>query len=143
MKSAKSRRFGPPKKHYLQKGWHYPKTLASADWFLRTASATRKSARAAAVSLLVKSDRLHSVTRWPSLRARSRNPSCLTSCVQSGPEDYTALAVAAASVPGSAPARIEEEYLAEVDGKPVHLVIELARTDYEEMIAPFIEPFSV
>ena len=36
-------------------------------------------------------------------------------------------------------ARIEEEYLAEVDGKPVHLAMELARTDYEEMIAPFIE----
>ncbi|MGO9740658.1 MAG: Hsp70 family protein [Roseiarcus sp.] len=36
-------------------------------------------------------------------------------------------------------ARIEEEYLAEVDGKPVHLALELARTDYEEMIAPFIE----
>ena len=36
-------------------------------------------------------------------------------------------------------ARIEEEYLAEVDGKPIHLALELARTDYEEMIAPFIE----
>ncbi len=36
-------------------------------------------------------------------------------------------------------ARIEEEYLAEVDGRPVHLALELARTDYEEMIAPFIE----
>jgi molecular chaperone DnaK (HSP70) len=36
-------------------------------------------------------------------------------------------------------ARIEEEYIAEVDGKPVHLALELARTDYEEMIAPFIE----
>jgi molecular chaperone DnaK (HSP70) len=36
-------------------------------------------------------------------------------------------------------ARIEEEYLAEVEGKPVHLAMELARTDYEEMIAPFIE----
>lgn len=36
-------------------------------------------------------------------------------------------------------ARIEEEYLTEVDGKPVHLAMELARTDYEEMIAPFIE----
>jgi len=36
-------------------------------------------------------------------------------------------------------ARIEEEYLAEVDGRPVHLALELARTDYEEMIGPFIE----
>ena len=36
-------------------------------------------------------------------------------------------------------ARIEEEYLAEVGGKPVHLALELARADYEEMIAPFIE----
>ena len=36
-------------------------------------------------------------------------------------------------------ARIEEEYLAEVDGKPIHLALELARTDHEEMIAPFIE----
>jgi molecular chaperone DnaK len=36
-------------------------------------------------------------------------------------------------------ARIEEEYLAEVGGKPVHLAFELARADYEEMIAPFIE----
>ncbi|MCP3380626.1 Hsp70 family protein [Bradyrhizobium sp. CCGUVB4N] len=36
-------------------------------------------------------------------------------------------------------ARIEEEYLAEVSGKPVHLALELARADYEEMIAPFIE----
>ena len=36
-------------------------------------------------------------------------------------------------------ARIEEEYLAEADDKPVHLALELARDDYEEMIAPFIE----
>ena len=36
-------------------------------------------------------------------------------------------------------ARIEEEYLAEVGGKPVHLALELARADYEGMIAPFIE----
>jgi molecular chaperone DnaK (HSP70) len=36
-------------------------------------------------------------------------------------------------------ARIDEEYLTEVDGRPVHLAMELARTDYEEMIAPFIE----
>jgi molecular chaperone DnaK (HSP70) len=36
-------------------------------------------------------------------------------------------------------ARIEEEYLTEVEGKPVHIALELARTEYEEMIAPFIE----
>src|SRR5580700_7518949 len=36
-------------------------------------------------------------------------------------------------------ARIEEEYLAEVDGKPVHLSMELARHDYEAMIAPYVE----
>ena len=36
-------------------------------------------------------------------------------------------------------ARIEEEYVAAVDGKPIHLAMELSRTDYEEMIAPFIE----
>jgi molecular chaperone DnaK len=36
-------------------------------------------------------------------------------------------------------ARIEEEYLAEAEGKPVHLSLELARGAYEEMIAPFIE----
>jgi molecular chaperone DnaK len=36
-------------------------------------------------------------------------------------------------------ARIEEEYLAEVDGKPVHLAMELSREEYEELIAPFIE----
>lgn len=36
-------------------------------------------------------------------------------------------------------ARIEEEYLTEVEGKPVHLALELARIEYEEMIAPFIE----
>src|SRR5271165_5140978 len=50
MKSAKSRRFGPPKKHAPQKGWHYPKTSASADWFLRTASATMQSRQTGAVS---------------------------------------------------------------------------------------------
>jgi molecular chaperone DnaK len=36
-------------------------------------------------------------------------------------------------------ARIEEEYLAEVDGKPVHLSMELARHEYEAMIAPYVE----
>ena len=36
-------------------------------------------------------------------------------------------------------ARIDEEYLTEIEGKPVHLALELARTEYEEMIAPFIE----
>ena len=36
-------------------------------------------------------------------------------------------------------ARIEEEYVAEVDGKPAHLALELSREDYEELIAPFIE----
>ena len=36
-------------------------------------------------------------------------------------------------------ARIEEEYLAEHDGKPVNLDLELSRPDYEEMITPFIE----
>jgi molecular chaperone DnaK len=36
-------------------------------------------------------------------------------------------------------AQIEEEYLAEADGKPVHLSLELARDAYERMIAPFVE----
>ena len=36
-------------------------------------------------------------------------------------------------------ARIEEEYLTEVGGKPVHLSMELARSEYEAMIAPYIE----
>jgi molecular chaperone DnaK (HSP70) len=36
-------------------------------------------------------------------------------------------------------ARIEEEYLAETAGKPIHLALELSREEYEEMIAPFIE----
>ena len=36
-------------------------------------------------------------------------------------------------------ARIEEEYVAEMAGKPVHLALELSREEYEEMIAPFIE----
>ncbi len=35
--------------------------------------------------------------------------------------------------------RIDEEYLAECDGRPVHLALELSRADYEELIAPFIE----
>lgn len=35
--------------------------------------------------------------------------------------------------------RIDEEYLAECDGRPVHLALELSRADYEESIAPFIE----
>ena len=34
---------------------------------------------------------------------------------------------------------IDEEYLAETGGQPVHLSLELARTDYEDMITPFIE----
>jgi molecular chaperone DnaK len=36
-------------------------------------------------------------------------------------------------------ARIQEEYLTERNGSPVNLDLELARHDYEEMIAPFIE----
>jgi molecular chaperone DnaK len=36
-------------------------------------------------------------------------------------------------------ARIEEEYIAETAGKPIHLALELSREKYEEMIAPFIE----
>ena len=36
-------------------------------------------------------------------------------------------------------ARIAEEYLAESDGKPVNLDLELSRDDYEDMITPFIE----
>src|ERR1019366_454380 len=36
-------------------------------------------------------------------------------------------------------ARIEEEYITEAEGKPVHLALELSREDYEDMIAPFIE----
>lgn len=35
--------------------------------------------------------------------------------------------------------RIEEEYLAEAAGKPIHLALELSRQEYEEMIAPFID----
>jgi molecular chaperone DnaK (HSP70) len=36
-------------------------------------------------------------------------------------------------------ARIEEEYLTESNGKPVNLDLELSRTDYEDMILPFID----
>ena len=36
-------------------------------------------------------------------------------------------------------ARIEEEYLAVQDGKPVNLDLELSREEYEAMITPFIE----
>jgi molecular chaperone DnaK len=36
-------------------------------------------------------------------------------------------------------ARIEEEYLAESDGRPVHLSMELGRDEYEAMIAPYVE----
>jgi molecular chaperone DnaK (HSP70) len=36
-------------------------------------------------------------------------------------------------------ARIEEEYLSETAGKPIHLSLELSRDEYEDMIAPFIE----
>ena len=36
-------------------------------------------------------------------------------------------------------ARIEEEYIAESEGKPHHLALELSRVDYEEMISHFIE----
>ena len=36
-------------------------------------------------------------------------------------------------------ARIEEEYLLEKGGKPVHLSLELERSEYEAMIAPYID----
>src|SRR5215467_1270667 len=36
-------------------------------------------------------------------------------------------------------ARIEEEYIAQTNGKPVHLALELSRDEYEDMIAPFIQ----
>ncbi len=36
-------------------------------------------------------------------------------------------------------ARIEEEYLHERDGVPVHLSLELSRSDYEAMISPFVD----
>ena len=35
-------------------------------------------------------------------------------------------------------ARVEEEYLLEHQGKPVHLSLEIARDEYEEMITPYI-----
>jgi molecular chaperone DnaK len=35
--------------------------------------------------------------------------------------------------------RIREENLANVDGKPLHLDLEIARSDYEEMIQPLVE----
>jgi molecular chaperone DnaK (HSP70) len=35
--------------------------------------------------------------------------------------------------------RIEEEYIAEKNGKAVHLALELSRLEYEDMIAPFLE----
>ncbi len=35
-------------------------------------------------------------------------------------------------------ARIEEEYLLEKDGNPVHLSLELERLDYEQMIEPYV-----
>ncbi|MDJ0893262.1 MAG: Hsp70 family protein [Gammaproteobacteria bacterium] len=35
--------------------------------------------------------------------------------------------------------RIEEEYLLEKDGKPVHLSLELERSEYEAMITPYID----
>jgi molecular chaperone DnaK len=36
-------------------------------------------------------------------------------------------------------ARIEEEYLGGADAKPVHLSLELARDEYEQLIAPYVE----
>jgi molecular chaperone DnaK len=36
-------------------------------------------------------------------------------------------------------ARVEEEYLLEKDGQPVHLSLELDRGEYEEMIAPYLD----
>jgi molecular chaperone DnaK len=36
-------------------------------------------------------------------------------------------------------ARIEEEYIAQRNGEPAHLALELSRMQYEELIAPFIE----
>jgi len=36
-------------------------------------------------------------------------------------------------------ARIEEEYLTERSGQPVHVSLELTRDEYEQMIAPYIE----
>src|SRR5271166_2045566 len=40
---------------------------------------------------------------------------------------------------GVGDARIEEEYLTQGECKPVHLSMELARSEYEAMIAPYIE----
>jgi molecular chaperone DnaK len=34
---------------------------------------------------------------------------------------------------------VAEEYLAEAEGRPVHLALEITRPEYEEMISPFIE----
>ncbi|MEA3411799.1 MAG: Hsp70 family protein [Pseudomonadota bacterium] len=36
-------------------------------------------------------------------------------------------------------AMLEEEYLIETDGEPIHLSLELSREDYEEMINPYID----
>ncbi len=36
-------------------------------------------------------------------------------------------------------AMIEEDHVGRVDGKDIHLSIEIARTDFEEMIAPYLE----
>ena len=36
-------------------------------------------------------------------------------------------------------ARIEEEFIADAEGRPVHLSLELSRDEYEDMITPFIE----
>lgn len=35
--------------------------------------------------------------------------------------------------------KVEEEFLAERDGSPLHLSVELCRTDYEDMIRPLVE----
>ena len=35
--------------------------------------------------------------------------------------------------------KIEEEYIAQIDGEPVHLNLELSRDDYNAMIQPFID----
>lgn len=52
----------------------------------------------------------------------------------------TRAAEAAKIVLSDAPyARVEEEYLLERDGNPVHLSLELERTRYEEMITPYID----
>jgi molecular chaperone DnaK len=41
--------------------------------------------------------------------------------------------------PKSPYARIEEEYLLEKDGKPIHLSLEIDRAEYEAMISPYID----